>query len=111
MQLDLEAFDQGYRAVRTVDLTQLDHSLVGFSSGLYWGKFLLLVPMRNAQGGGAAGAPGGVTGSKREQVAMGGNHMKRAMHGKLVRWGKCYTSYCAQLASVVFSFHAPFHSA
>lgn len=85
VQLNLEAFDEGYRAVRSLDLTQLDRSLVGFSAGLYWGKFLLLVPMRNAQGGGAAGAPVGVTGSKRQQVAMGGNHMKRAMHGKLVR--------------------------
>lgn len=70
--------------MRTLDLTQLDPSLVGFSAGLFWGKTLLLVPMRNAQGAGAAGAAGGVVGTKRERDAAGGNHMKRAMHGKLV---------------------------
>jgi hypothetical protein len=87
VQLDLEKFGEtGFLAVRTLDLTMLDPSLVGFSAGLAWGSKLLLVPMRNAQGAGAAGAASGegVVGTKRERAAMGGNHVKRAMHGKLV---------------------------
>jgi len=86
VRIDLERFGQGFRAVRSLDLTQLDRSLVGFSSGFFWGKTLLLVPHRNAQSRagcvGAGGSPARYSAQARE--AAGCNSLGRAHHGKLV---------------------------
>jgi hypothetical protein len=54
----------------------LDRSLVGFSAGFFWGKTLLLVPNRNAQGA--------VKGKISTRKALKGSYLRRSQHGKLV---------------------------
>mmetsp|Transcript_15811 Transcript_15811/g.20515 ORF Transcript_15811/g.20515 Transcript_15811/m.20515 type:complete len:225 (+) Transcript_15811:2104-2778(+) len=75
VRIDLEEFD-GYKSVKVMDLRMLDDCLVGFSAGFSWGKLLLLVPNRNAQGA--------VKGTSSARKANKGSYMKRAQHGKVV---------------------------
>jgi hypothetical protein len=74
----------GFRAVRVLDLTMLDPSLVGFSSGFFWGTTLLLVPNRNAETSGSLSRSVGSASTATERSAAGANYMRRHQHGKLV---------------------------
>lgn len=64
--------------------------MVGFSAGFFWGKTLLLVPNRNAQGS--------VKGTFTTRKSKKGSYLRRSQHGKLV--GIDLTKDFADLSSV-----------
>jgi len=75
----------------------LDDCLVGFSAGFSWGKLLLLVPNRNAQGA--------VKGTSSARKANKGSYMKRAQHGKVWGVGATCVFICSFVTIIIYLFY------